>query len=208
MVKWDRRQFLSGLTAAGVQIATPLVGAAARRVRAAAPDTPAPAPPAPPTPARPAPAPPAVLPDGALHGLEAILPPGQRFGRWRIAAVHAVKLGAVPLVLETRHGERFQVDILRRDGATPARRGIAETRHYALYLANVGRGTTPTPEEHGLGVMWLAALLRKRERRVAPPALLTLRDRLGRFPDGRFNSLAAATPPAPAPVAPPAGRGA
>jgi hypothetical protein len=37
--------------------------------------------------------------------------------------------------------------------------------------------------------MWLAALLRAREHHVRTPVLLTLRDRLARFPDGKFNSL-------------------
>src|SRR5581483_6915785 len=96
-------------------------------------------------------------PEGARHGVAEALPPGTRFGRWRVVAVHPVKLGAIPVVLETRTGQRFQVDVLQRDRHVLARRGIAETRHFALYLANVGRGNTPTPEEHGLGLIWLAA---------------------------------------------------
>ena len=67
--------------------------------------------------------------------------------------------------------------------------GDGETRRYALYLANLGRGMKPTREEHGLGLIWLAALLRSCERRHAPPALLTLRERLTRHPGGRFSAL-------------------
>jgi hypothetical protein len=193
MAKWDRRQFLRGVMAAVAQMTASVAVASElpRRgsVRAVEPTplpvTPHTQPTSSPADARIA----APAPDGMSHELGSILPPGQRFGQWRVVAVHAVKMGAVPIILETRSGTRFQVDVLRRDGPTRARRGISETRSHALYLANVGRGSTPTPEEHGLGVMWLAALLRAREHHVRPPTLLTLRDRLTRFPDGKFNSL-------------------
>jgi hypothetical protein len=127
--------------------------------------------------------------EGGAHGLRAILRPGLRFGRWRIVAVYGIKYGAIPVILEGPGGTRFQVDLLRRDRHFLGRPGIAETRHYGLYLANGGRGRTPTREAHGLGVLALAALLRTREDRVPRPELLTLRDRLGSFPEGTFNSF-------------------
>ena len=120
-----------------------------------------------------------------------MLPPGLRFGRWRVVEVHPTNLGGVPVILEGRNGGRFQVDILARDRRLGARRGIAQTRHYALYLANLGRGAKPTREEHGLGVIWLAALLRTRENARLPVRLLTLRERLVQHPTGRFDKLRA-----------------
>lgn len=201
MAKWNRRQFLSGLLAAAGADATletvsadaealsPLAGAstapAATNPSASSAPSRSAAPAA--TDAFSVPASPAE--EGARHALQEALPEGLRFGRWRIVSVLPVKLGAVPVVLETRHGVQFQVDILRRDRGQGAKRGIAETRRYALYLANLGRGMKPTREEHGLGLIWLAALLRSCERRHAPPALLTLRERLTRHPGGRFSAL-------------------
>lgn len=201
MAKWNRRQFLSGLLAAAGADATletveahaealsPLAGASTA-LAATTPPT-APVPPRATAPATSdvftVPAIPAE--EGARHALQEALPEGLRFGRWRIVSVLPVKLGAVPVILETRHGVQFQVDILRRDRGQGAKRGIAETRRYALYLANLGRGMKPTREEHGLGLIWLAALLRSCERRHAPPALLTLRERLTRHPGGRFSAI-------------------
>ncbi len=201
MAKWNRRQFLSGLlAAAGADATLETVSADAEALSPLAGASTAPAttnPPAsfaPPRSASPAATdafsvPAIPVEEGARHALQEALPEGLRFGRWRIVSVLPVKLGAVPVILETRRGVRFQVDILRRDRGQGAKRGIAETRRYALYLANLGRGMKPTREEHGLGLIWLAALLRSCERRHAPPALLTLRERLTRHPGGRFSAL-------------------
>ncbi len=129
------------------------------------------------------------------HELQRLLPTGQRFGRWRVVSVLPVKLGAVPVVLQSSNGEHFQVDILRRDRSVRARRGLAETQDYSLFLHNRGRGDTPTQEDHGLAVLWLAALLRPRERIAGAVALLTQRERNQRFPRGKFNALVAASAP-------------
>lgn len=192
MAKWNRRQFLSGLLAAAGADAT-LEGASAYAEGShphawSSPDATPAATAVPSAEAAAAPVAGTPVAEGARHVLQEVLPEGLRFGRWRIAAVLPVKLGAVPVILETRHGVRFQVDLLRRDRRQGAKRGIAETRHYALYLANLGRGMKPTREEHGLGLIWLAALLRSCEHRHAPPALLTLRERLTRHPGGRFSA--------------------
>jgi hypothetical protein len=201
MAKWNRRQFLSGLlAAAGADATLETVSADAEALSPLAGATTAPAAtnplasPAPPRATAPAATdafsvPAIPVEEGARHALQEALPEGLRFGRWRIVSVLPVKLGAVPVILETRRGVRFQVDVLRRDRGQGAKRGIAETRRYALYLANLGRGMKPTREEHGLGLIWLAALLRSCERRHAPPALLTLRERLTRHPGGRFSAL-------------------
>lgn len=189
MLKWNRRQFLSGvLTAASAGAATsaqalPVPSALlSRPTDAASPVTPA-------VPSGSAGHSSTSLVEADSHDLQHLLPEGQRFGRWRVVAVLPVKLGAVPVVLESRRGERFQVDILRRDRSTRARRGLAETREYSFFLLNRGQGDTPTQEDHGLAVLWLAALLRPRERATGPVALLTQRERNQRFPRGKFNAL-------------------
>lgn len=209
---WNRRQFLSGLlTAVGAEAATvaqasPLAAAspvgAPATPRTASPDASHPS--TVHTPAAPSPRTTAVSSARAAsegdRALTEVLPEGTSFGRWRLVAVHPVKFGAVPVVLETRGGERFQVDVLARDPRRGSRRGIAQTRHYALYLSNIGRGAKPTREEHGLGVIWLAAMLRAREVSHAPARLLTLAERLQRHPDGRFDALRAAASEARSPA--------
>lgn len=190
MVKWNRRQFLSGLlTAASAGAvnsaqALPLGGQTlatqtlAMRSAVHAPRVPS-----------------ARLDDGAAHGLQELLPEGLRFGRWRVIAVLPTKLGAVPVILESRQGERFQVDVLRRDRSARARRGLSETRGYSLFLFNRGQGDTPTQEDHGLAVLWLAAFLRPREHTLPALALLTQRERTQHFPRGKFNALVTGTAP-------------
>lgn len=123
------------------------------------------------------------------------MPEGCRFGRWTVVSVLPVKLGAVPVILESRRGERFQVDVLRRDRSARARRGLAETQEYSLFLLNRGHGDTPTQEDHGLAVLWLAAFLRPRERMVPTISLFTQRERTQRFPRGKFNVLMQGTEP-------------
>lgn len=178
MNQWNRRQFLSGLlTAVGAQIAVAPVAQAHGQ-----PPAPAPGPVVPRVDNTPA------VTEGTTS-LREELPEGTTFGRWRVVSVHPVRCGAVPVVVETRSGERFQVDILSRDRRQGARRGIAQTHNYALYLSNTGRGAKPTPEEHGLGVIWLAALLRAREIQAPRASLITLRERLLRFPAGHFDAI-------------------
>lgn len=193
MAKWNRRQFLNGLLVANATVATQEALALAAPPPASGGAPPSAVPSVPQVDPGEAPAATSAAPaagEGAPHDLQRMLPRGLRFGRWRVVEVLPVRLGAVPVILETRRGERFQVDVLRRDGRGHAKRGIAETRHYALYLANTGRGARPTPEDFGLGLMWLAALIRPREHRYRPPALLTLRERLERHPGGQFEAVA------------------
>lgn len=184
MLKWNRRQFLSGLLSA-------VSASAASSVQA----LPIPMPSlddgvVPSQPVNTGP-----MGDGTAHGLQQLLPEGLHFGRWRVVSVLPVKLGAIPILLESRRGEHFQVDVLRRDRSARARRGLAETRAYSLFLLNRGQGDTPTQEDHGLAVLWLAALLRSRERSLGTGALLTQRERTQRFPRGKFNALVSTAAP-------------
>ncbi len=124
-------------------------------------------------------------PSEAVRAMFGRLGPGDRVGTCTIVSVHDVLMGAVPVVLETRRGHRFQVDVLRRDLGKRSPAGVANTRAYSLYLSNGGSGGTKTREEIGLGVMALASALRGRAA-AAPGELLTLRERHARFPQGWF----------------------
>lgn len=102
------------------------------------------------------------------------LEPGERIGAVTVVAVHPPQFGAVPIVLATDDGARFQVDVLARDAGGPS--GIADTARYSLFIANHGDGSTSTDEAQGLGVMALAERLRGLEQGPGPQ-LLTLRQR-------------------------------
>lgn len=112
---------------------------------------------------------------------------GSTFGEWTVVAVYDFHLGAVPVVLETAGGERYQVDVLRRDDRPQAPRGVDETRHLSLFLSNEGNGATASDEEHGLGLMALAATIRRSEPASAPSGLLTLEERAAQFPHAGYK---------------------
>lgn len=192
MSKWNRRQFLSGLLAAVGAGATSTTYAEALTggdpsVRSAAGDEEVSSPRGESAGSPPSASRVTIARDGERHALHECLPEGLRFGRWRIVSVHPVKHGAVPVVIESRRGQRFQVDVLRRDRHPQAKVGVGETRLYALYLVNNGRGSKPTSEEQGVGLLWLAAMLRPREMRHRATQLLTQRERMRMFPRGRFE---------------------
>jgi hypothetical protein len=115
------------------------------------------------------------------------LRPGRRIDRWTVVAVHDVHLGAVPIVMATAEGERFQVDVLARDPGGP--HGVAETDRFALFIANRGDGHTATAEEHGLGAMAIAVVMRDAESQPGAsfPDLLTLSQRAASHPQGAYG---------------------
>jgi hypothetical protein len=96
---------------------------------------------------------------------------GASLGRWTVVAVHPIHHGAVPVVLATADGRRYQVDVLARDPAGP--QGVANTEQLSLFVANHGDGRTSTDEEQGLGAMALAVVL--------------LQERSTRHPQGAFG---------------------
>ena len=103
------------------------------------------------------------------------LAPGTAIDRWTVVEVLDPAQGGIPVVMATAAGERFRVDVLRRDDE---QLGVANTGALSLYLVNQGKGATRTNEEHGLGAMALAQALGD----GALPGLLTLRERNRRFP--------------------------
>jgi hypothetical protein len=112
--------------------------------------------------------------------------PGAVIQRWTVVAVHPLHCGAVPVVLATAEGRRYQVDVLARDPAGPA--GVANTQELSLFVANHGDGRTATDEEQGLGAMALAEHLGAREAAGwTAPSLLTLEQRAAQYPEGAFG---------------------
>lgn len=112
---------------------------------------------------------------------------GQRLERWTVVRVHALHFGAVPVVLETETGKRYQIDVLARDPAGPE--GVASTEALSLYVVDEQAdrqtdGSRPTDEEQGLGAMVLAQALRTE---TPPDGLLTLAQRQQQHPRGAFG---------------------
>lgn len=113
--------------------------------------------------------------------------PGQTIDRWTVVRVHPLHLGAVPVVLATADGKRYQVDVLARDPAGPE--GVASTERLSLFVVDTQAspgtdGQRPTDEEQGLGAMVLARAL---TGEPAPEGLLTLAERQRRHPRGAFG---------------------
>lgn len=118
---------------------------------------------------------------------------GTRVAFGVIEAVLPVSAGAVPVVMRTPAGERFQVDVMRRDSKGPG--GVADTAELSLFIANRGDGATPTDEAQahaarGLAA-WIAGQLGARESNavseLAGEALLTFRERQKAHPGGVFS---------------------
>ena len=110
-----------------------------------------------------------------------------------IESVLPVSAGGVPVVMRTPGGERFQVDVLRRDHKGPA--GVADTAELSLFIANRGDGATPTDEAQAHAARGLAAWIGERlgGREAAAlaeldaGALLTFRERQKAHPEGVFS---------------------
>jgi hypothetical protein len=122
-----------------------------------------------------------------LAMVEALIPRDLELGGWSIQKVQAPMLGAIPVVMRTPAGESFQIDVLARDSRVA---GVADTKHFSLFVANSGNGSKSTDEWQARGAKVLAHHLSRTERSGAPlPALLTLSERSSRHPFGTFGVL-------------------
>lgn len=109
---------------------------------------------------------------------------GSLLARCRVIEVLPVQLGGIALRMETPDGARFQLDVLRDDRGDG---GVGRAPGLAVHVSNRGDGKTPTDETQGLSAMALGDALARRLREGATvPALLTFREREGRWPGGRF----------------------
>ncbi len=92
-----------------------------------------------------------------------------------IVSVGAIEKGGIAFHLRDAQGADFLVDVLRHDADAP---GVARAGSLAVYLANGGKGSKATREDHGIAAMTLAAMIAKREAAgMAVPALATQRER-------------------------------
>lgn len=115
---------------------------------------------------------------------------GSALGGWQITSAGGMRLGAVPLEMSTPTGDRFNVELLRRDTDGP--KAIGETEYFAIFVINRGDGATATDETQGRGVLALRRYLAGRELEMAAaglalPEVMTLRERDRVYPDGHFS---------------------
>ncbi|MCY1058376.1 hypothetical protein [Nannocystis sp. SCPEA4] len=102
-----------------------------------------------------------------------------RTGEWRVEQVMPLTAGAVPVLMRTPKGQRFQVDLMRAEAEGP--RAVAHAGELALYLANGGGGDRPSTAEEVQGARVLAERLTQLAAERGAPAiagLLTLSERL------------------------------
>ena len=118
----------------------------------------------------------------SLHASQLLAPlsVGSQIGGWRLEQLGKLQAGAVGVDLSDAHGNRFHIDICRRDDGLGAAIPPARTDRCDLFVANEGTGGDPTDESAGLAAMALAEVVRAHEHRVVLDELLTLRDRLAR----------------------------
>ncbi|KIG14442.1 hypothetical protein DB30_06785 [Enhygromyxa salina] len=122
-----------------------------------------------------------------LAMVEALIPAGLDMGNWSIEKVQAPRLGAIAVVMRTPKGDAFQVDMLRRDASAA---GLADTKHFSLFIANSGNGSKSTDEWQARGVKVLAHHISRTERSGAPlPELMTFAQRERQHPFGNYGIL-------------------
>lgn len=122
-----------------------------------------------------------------LAMVEALIPADLDVGKWSIEKVQAPRLGAIAVVMRTPNGDAFQVDMLQRDAGTP---GLADTKHFSLFIANSGNGSKSTDEWQARGVKVLAHHISRTERSGAPlPELMTFSQRKRQHPFGNYGVL-------------------
>jgi len=113
---------------------------------------------------------------------------GTSLGHGSIEAVLPRTAGAVPVVMRTPQGERFQVDILRKDPGGPA--GVADTARLSLFVVNRGDGATRTHEAQAHAARALATWLAARETDASVASLgelLSHPERQRAHPAGVFS---------------------
>jgi hypothetical protein len=119
--------------------------------------------------------------------VDALVPRDLDVGKWSIEKVHAVRFGAIAVVMRTPDGDAFQVDVLRRD---PGVAGVAETKHFSMFVANRGDGSKSTEEWQARGAKVLAHHIRRTELSGSPlPQLMTFSQRSEQHPFGNYGVL-------------------
>jgi hypothetical protein len=113
--------------------------------------------------------------------------PGTVLANCRVVEILPVRYGAIAVVMETRGRARFQLDVLRDDGAQKGH--VASAPGLAVFVSNGGDGATRTDEEQGLSAIALGQVLERRLREGARvPTMLTLAERERHFPDAVYRA--------------------
>lgn len=103
-------------------------------------------------------------------------------GEFRVVRAHGVHFGALPFVLEGE-GERFQLDVLRRDAAGPS--GVFDTEHFSVFVHDHGAYATAPARERGARALG-AALERRVAEGVEVPSLSSFAERRARHPSAAY----------------------
>jgi hypothetical protein len=120
-------------------------------------------------------------PDARVRAFLGPVAVGTAVGAWSVAAVYGPFRGALPLILAHPDGRRAQVDLLRRDDASPP--GVAAAPAGHLYLVNAGRGHAATPPDLEDAI---AALARALPGDGAELPLVSHAERRRAFPGGVY----------------------
>ena len=105
----------------------------------------------------------------------------------RIVAVHPLRSGALPVVIE-HAGARFQVDVFRKEAGGVA--GVIESDHLSFFVQNAGDGSAATGEARELGARALSLALRNADEASLSRMLSTFRERASVYGDGFFDVTA------------------
>ena len=121
----------------------------------------------------------AIRPEPTRGPLAALVGPIGPQGTWRVEQVLPVVAGAIPVLLRTPDGGKFQVDVLRSEAGGP--RAVAQVGPLALFIANGGDGATPSGGAEARGARLLAARIEHMAGETGWPevhGLMTLSERL------------------------------
>jgi len=104
-------------------------------------------------------------------------------GGFRVVRAFDLHYGALPFVLEGE-GERFQIDVLRREPNGPS--GVFDTEHFSLFVRNQGSPLTAAAHERGARALG-AALERRVAEGVCLPGLASFAERRARHPAAIYD---------------------
>lgn len=113
--------------------------------------------------------------------------PGADIYGYKVVSVYGLYLGAIPVVLQDKTGEHFQVDVCAKDGSLMAPRAVAHAGGFSFFLANGGDGRLASHESHGLGAMAMAQYLDRQGTTGSVEGLLTLQQRNEAHPNGAYT---------------------
>jgi hypothetical protein len=103
---------------------------------------------------------------------------GSPLARWTVVEVEALRHGALGVLIEAEGGQRFRLEVLRRDASPAAPRPPASTELFAVHVCNGGHGWSPTVEDQGLAAMTLATVIARNEGAASTEGFLTLAERI------------------------------